>query len=164
MCEINIFSFVFWLSDLILVWIYACPSLFLSFVSMLLCSEHTCLQLHLVLGCAHSEPLAQLAPERPQSWCSLPLLGLIPPPAQGLTPCATWLWPWEALRIFCPTKFSHYPILFPLLITTLFLTVCVAVLKSKSTRPTLLEWSTQYNPRGKTRILHTFSSKDSHCC
>lgn len=115
-------SFVFWLSDLILLWIYEVvqTSFILCLYSELLCSEHTYLQFHPMLGCGvFRSSLPDMLLSSSEPW--------LPCPAKALAPvCYLPLWLGGSPPVTPNPKFSRCPILFSPLVTTLLLTICVA--------------------------------------
>ena len=97
------------------------------FVSKQLCSNHTYWQLCRVLGCVNLDPLSLTC-----SWASTEpgtqrqLWPLIPSPSQSpLSPLPPGSVTGKFSSSYASPKFSHYSLLFSLLITTLFPIVCV---------------------------------------
>ena len=121
-------SLVFWLSDLFLLQIYevVLPSSFVCLYSKLLCSEHIYLQSHLRLGCVYSDPLfltccwASSGPATHSRFWVI-IVSLSQDPCSHLP---AWFHYQEALLISYPTL-NLATILFSLLVTALFLIVCV---------------------------------------
>ena len=149
-------SSAFWLSDLILLWFMRWPPLSLCLYLGCLAWTSTFTALSCVLtpcvSCVCSHP------------CSLACWGASPQPVTNALfwsaaqpsqnpPCSCRpLRYQEGLLPWCP-GFSHHPILLSLLVTTLLLTACAAVLRSQYTRPTRVGGPVQWNSETEPESL-----------